>query len=58
MHQKFIKKIIKKYGNKYLSSTGIDIRNSVDEKVTEFREIPRNFTELIYTEFTGIPAEF
>ena len=35
-----------------------DIRNSVHEKVTEFREIPRNFTELYVTEFCGIPLEF
>jgi hypothetical protein len=28
------------------------------EKVTEFREIPRNFTELYDTEFGGIPPEF
>jgi hypothetical protein len=34
-----------------------DIRNSVHEKVTEFREIPRNFTELYVTEFGGIPPE-
>jgi hypothetical protein len=25
------------------------------KKVTEFREIPRNFTELYDTEFSGIP---
>jgi hypothetical protein len=35
-----------------------DIRNSVHEKVREFREIPRNFTELYVTEFGGIPPEF
>jgi hypothetical protein len=35
-----------------------DIRNSVHEKVTEFREIPRNSTELYVTEFGGIPPEF
>jgi hypothetical protein len=34
-----------------------DIRNPVHEKVTEFREIPRNFTELYVTEFGGIPTE-
>ena len=28
------------------------------KKVTEFREIPRNFTELYDTECSGIPAEF
>ncbi len=28
------------------------------KKVTEFREIPRNFTELPDTEFGGIPPEF
>ncbi len=28
------------------------------KKVTEFREIPRNFTELFDTEFGGIPPEF
>jgi hypothetical protein len=28
------------------------------KKVTEFREIPRNFTELYDTEFGGIPPEF
>ncbi len=28
------------------------------KKVTEFREIPRNFTELYNTEFGGIPPEF
>ncbi len=28
------------------------------KKVTEFREIPRNFTELYDKEFSGIPAEF
>jgi hypothetical protein len=28
------------------------------KKVTEFREIPRNFTELYDTEFGGIPEEF
>ncbi len=28
------------------------------KKVTEFREIPRNFTELYVTEFGGIPPEF
>ncbi len=28
------------------------------KKVTEFREIPRNFTELFHTEFGGIPPEF
>jgi hypothetical protein len=27
------------------------------KKVTEFREIPRNFTELYVTEFGGIPPE-
>ena len=27
------------------------------KKVTEFREIPRNFTELYITEFAGIPPE-
>ncbi len=35
-----------------------DIRNYLHEKVTEFREIPRNFTELYVTEFGGIPPEF
>ena len=34
-----------------------DIRNSSMKKVTEFREIPRNFTELYVTEFGGIPPE-
>jgi hypothetical protein len=28
------------------------------KKVTEFREIPRNFTELYDMEFGGIPPEF
>ncbi len=28
------------------------------KKVAEFREIPRNFTELYDTEFGGIPPEF
>jgi hypothetical protein len=28
------------------------------KKVTEFHEIPRDFTELYYTEFGGIPPEF
>jgi hypothetical protein len=28
------------------------------KKVTEFREIPRNFTESPDTEFGGIPPEF
>jgi hypothetical protein len=28
------------------------------KKVTEFREIPRNFTELYDTEFSGIPRNF
>ena len=28
------------------------------KKVTEFREIPRNFTELYNTEFRGIPRNF
>ncbi len=28
------------------------------KKVPEFREIPRNFTELYNTEFGGIPPEF
>ncbi len=28
------------------------------KKVTEFRQIPRNFTELYDTEFRRIPAEF
>jgi hypothetical protein len=28
------------------------------KKVKEFREIPRNFTELYDTEFGGIPLEF
>jgi hypothetical protein len=28
------------------------------KKVTEFREIPRNFTELYNTEFSGIPRNF
>ena len=28
------------------------------KKVTEFREIPRSFTELNDTEFGGIPPEF
>jgi hypothetical protein len=28
------------------------------KKVTEFREIPRNYTELPDTEFGGIPPEF
>jgi hypothetical protein len=28
------------------------------KEVTEFREIPRNFTELYDTEFGGIPPEF
>jgi hypothetical protein len=28
------------------------------KKVTEFREIPRNFTELYNTELGGIPPEF
>jgi hypothetical protein len=28
------------------------------KKVTEFREIPRNFTELYVTELGGIPPEF
>jgi hypothetical protein len=28
------------------------------KKVTEFREIPWNFTELYDTEFGGIPPEF
>jgi hypothetical protein len=28
------------------------------KKVTEFREIPQNFTELPDTEFGGIPPEF
>ncbi len=28
------------------------------KKVTEFRELPRNFTELRGTEFSGISAEF
>jgi hypothetical protein len=35
-----------------------DTRNSVMKKVTEFREIPRNFTELYDTEFSGIPRNF
>jgi hypothetical protein len=28
------------------------------KKVTEFSEIPRNFTELYDTEFSGIPRNF
>ncbi len=28
------------------------------KKVTEFREIPRNFTDLPDTEFGGIPPDF
>jgi hypothetical protein len=28
------------------------------KKITEFREIPRNFPELYDTEFGGIPPEF
>jgi hypothetical protein len=43
-------------GNLYMCLFG-DIRNSIHEKVTEFREIPRNFTELYVTEFGGIPPE-
>jgi hypothetical protein len=35
-----------------------DTRNPYMKKVKEFREIPRNFTELHDTEFGGIPPEF
>jgi hypothetical protein len=37
-----------------------DIRNSVHEKShgIQFREIPRNFTELYDTEFSGISRNF
>jgi hypothetical protein len=52
------KKITKKYSNNFylvsLEIYGIPYM----KKVAEFREIPRNFTELYDTEFRGIPAEF
>jgi hypothetical protein len=57
-HNTVPKKITKKYSNNYylvsLEIYGIPYM----KKVTEFREIPRNFTELYDTEFRGIPAEF
>jgi hypothetical protein len=49
------------WGNWYVPFKTVptrDIRNSVHEKGTEFREIPRNFKELYVTEFGGIPPEF
>jgi hypothetical protein len=57
-HNALPKKITKKYSNNYylvsLEIYGIPYM----KKVTEFREIPRNFTELYDTKFRGIPAEF
>ena len=57
-HNALPKKNTKKYSNNYylvsLEIYGIPYMT----KVTEFREIPRNFTELYDTEFRGIPAEF
>ncbi len=56
-HNDVPKKITKKYSNNfylvYLEIYGIQYM----KKVTEFHEIPRNFTELYDTEFRGIPAE-
>ncbi len=53
-----IKIITKKYSNKFYL-VFLEIYSIPDiNKVTEFREIPRNFTDLYKTEFRGIPAEF
>jgi hypothetical protein len=57
-HNTLPKTITKKYSNNYylvsLEIYGIPYM----KKVTEFREIPQNFTESYDTEFRGIPAEF
>jgi hypothetical protein len=51
-------RLAKKYSNNFylvsLEKYGIPFM----KKVTEFREIPRNFTELYDREFRGILAEF
>jgi hypothetical protein len=57
-HNAVSNKITKKYSNNFylvsLEIYGIPYM----KKVTEFREIPWNITELYDTEFRGIPAEF
>ncbi len=52
------KKITKKYSNNYYLVSLEIYEIPYMKKVTEFSEIPRNFTELYDTEFRGIPVEF